>query len=163
MAKGRKSTPKSLQKLRGNPRKGRLNAPADPVFETSIPPMPEFLDGKAVDEWMRITQELAEKQIITSVDMGIVAIYCHSMGELYRHIDALKTEPEVIVSTRGVPQINPRIKQIDKLKDQVAKYSAEIGMTPTSRNKVRMVGQGKAKPTKAQALAENLFKVPVKK
>ena len=161
--KGRKGTPKSLQRLRGNPRKGRLNTPVDPAFETSIPPMPEFLEGKAIDEWMRVTQDLAEKQIITNVDMGIVAVYCQAYGRLHEVTEALRGQGMTVESTRGIAQMNPLIREEGRLRQEIAKYSSELGITPTARNKVRSVGQGKAKPTKTQVLAENLFKVPVKK
>lgn len=163
MTKGRKSTPKALQQLRGNPRKLRINAPADPAFETAIPAVPEYLDGKALEEWYRITEELSAKQIITTVDKSILGVYCQAVGELHRHTEAKALEPDVIISTRGIPQMNPRIREIRNLRIEIAKYSSELGMTPTARNKVRMVGGNKSKPTKVQSIAENLFKVPVKK
>lgn len=158
MPRGRKTTPKSLAKLRGNPRKGRVSSAVEPVFETAIPPAPDYLQGQALIEWDRITTELAAKQIITHVDMAIVAIYAQTWADLIHHTEALANEDEIITSTRGIPQINPRIKLVNQIKDQVAKYSSELGITPTARNKVRMVGGGTKKPTKEQALAESLFR-----
>ena len=162
MAKGRKSTPRSIAALRGNPRKRTLHTSSDPVFETAIPPAPEYLTGQALIEWDRITQELAAKQIITNVDMSILAVYCQAVGQLHEYSEAMKTEERTIVSTRGIPQINPIVKEIRNLRQEIAKYSSELGITPVSRNKVKVVGSAKKNPTKQEALAEKLFMAKVK-
>ena len=162
MAKGRKTTPKSIQRLRGNPRKRQLNASSDPDFETAVPSAPPNMTGHALTEWDRITQELAVKQIITLVDMSIIAVYCQTYADWIHHTEQLINEDEIITSTRGVPQINPRIKLVSRLREELAKYSSEIGITPTSRNKVKMVANTRPNPTREEALAEKLFTVKVK-
>jgi len=162
MTRGRKSTPKSIASLRGDPGKRRKKSAADPAFETAIPAAPDYLQGQALIEWDRITQELAHKQIITLVDQQMLGVYCQAVGLLDEVTKALETEGMTVTSTRGIAQINPLMREQGRLRQEIAKYSSELGITPTARNKVKMVGQGKDVPTKEQALAERLFRAKVK-
>ncbi len=163
MAKGPKPTPKKLQKLRGNPRKAKMTAPADPQFETAIPEPPTHLEGAALQEWNRITQELATKQIITHVDQAILGLYCQAYADWVRHSEVLKDESDFFETIKGYRYQNPRIGLINTLGDKLAKYAAELGITPSSRNKVKMIGKAPTEKTKEQALAERLFRAPVSK
>ena len=160
--KGRKAVPKNLQKLRGNPRKRKLDAPGDPEFETAIPEPPPTLTGSALIEWERITQELAAKQLITHVDRAILALYCQAYADWNHHVEALKSEDDFLSTDKGYKYQNPRIGLINTLGDKVAKYAAELGITPVARNKVKMIAK-KNEKTKEQTLAEKLFRAPVSK
>lgn len=160
---GRKPTPKPLKKLRGNPRKERLNGASDPVFETAIPDAPDYLETEARAEWDRITTELAAKQLITHVDRAILAAYCQTYGDIESLSQQAKTAARFLETPTGYKYENPLHIRIAKLRKELQGYTAELGITPVARNKVKMIGKPPAEPTKEQSLAEKLFKTPVKK
>lgn len=162
MARGRKNKPSALKRLNGNPGKRKLNQ-LEPAFEVAIPEAPDVLEGDALLEWTRVTQELAAKQIITHVDLAILMLYCQNFADWKKHRAVLKNEADFLQTDKGYTYPNPRIGLINTLGEKLAKYAAELGITPSSRTKVKMIGKPPAEPSKKQALAEKLFKVPVSK
>lgn len=164
MPSGRKPIPSATKRLRGNPGKRTVNH-LEPAFEVAIPDMPDVFDGDedAINEWRRVTQQLAAKQVITDVDLAIVMLYCQNFADWKKHRKALRNEADFLQTDKGYTYPNPRIGLINTLGEKLAKYAAELGITPSSRTKVKMIGKAAAEPSKKQALAEKLFKVPVSK
>jgi len=162
MTRGRKQTSTALKKLRGNPGKRKLNQ-QEPVFEVQIPDAPDFLNEDALKEWEYVTAELAAKQVIAKVDKTSVALYCQTYAYYKKHVNALENETDFLVTPKGYTYLNPRLGLVNTLGTLLAKYAAELGITPASRSKIKMIGKAPAAPTKKQALAEKLFKVPVSK
>jgi P27 family predicted phage terminase small subunit len=158
MAKGRKPIPRSVNKLRGNPgrRRGKSGAMA---FQAGLPSAPEYLRGGDLEIWRELTTELHALGIITKFDQHILAVYCQAVGELNKHTAALENESDVIVSTRGGSQLNPRVRYVKSLREEIAKYASELGLSPTSRNKLELMPKtGGEKPaTEQERLAGEIF------
>lgn len=140
---GRKPLPTNTKKLRGNPGKRKLNT-QEPVFEVAIPEPPPNLDAAALEEWNRIALDMANSQTISRVDRAILAIYCQVWSEWQ--------------NSTGKTAIEMRY-----LRKEMQSYAAELGITPSSRSRVKMIGKPAKEPDKRQALAEKLFKAPVSK
>lgn len=163
MARGRKSKPKSLHALRGNPSRLKLNASDNPDFDIEIPPAPDTLDEYGRGEWERVTRLMFDLKIITSLDEAILEAYCQNRSELRVLRKELESQPRFVKSERsGMEHVNPRIREIRRLVQEQRLIVQELGFSPTSRSKVRTTGaKGKAKSLK-QNLAESLFGTPVK-
>lgn len=163
MTRGRKSNPKSLHALRGNPSRLKLNAPDSPAFDIEIPPPPDTLDGYGRREWERVTRLMYELKIITSLDEAIVEAYCQNRSELRILRQELKGQKRFFKSERsGMEHPNPRMREIRRLVQEQRLIVQELGFSPTSRSKVSTTGtNGKAK-TQKQNLAESLFRTTVK-
>jgi P27 family predicted phage terminase small subunit len=97
------------------------------------------LDGLALTEWDRITDELASKQVITHVDMAILALYCSVYAEWCSNIEQLKNEDHFLITPKGYRYVNPRIGLINTYGEKLAKYSAELGITPSSRTRIKAI------------------------
>ena len=74
MPAGRPPKPTAIKALAGNPGKRPLNN--NEPKPSGIPSCPTFLDAAAKKEWKRISKELIEIGILTSVDRSILASYC---------------------------------------------------------------------------------------
>jgi P27 family predicted phage terminase small subunit len=142
--KGRKPAPTAVKKLRGNPGKRKLNA-AEPAFETGIPDPPAHLDDVALMEWTRLTQELEAKQVITNVDMTILATYCQTYSEWVSLTNQAKNETRYLKTEKGYQYKNLIFADIAKLRKELQNYSAELGITPSSRTRVKAMKLAKPK------------------
>jgi len=162
MPRGRKAKPSVLKKLTGNPGKRKLNQ-LEPAFEVSIPDAPSHLDEIALTEWNLLTQELAAKQVITQVDKAILALYCETWSEWIMLGELLKDQAVMKTYPTGAEYLNLLIGARRSARQELKQYASELGITPSSRTKVKMIGKAAAEPSKKQALAEKLFKVPVSK
>ncbi len=157
MTRGRKPQPSPTRTLRGNPSKRGRNH-AEPQFEAAAPPPPEFLDAAALLEWDRLTAELAARQVITQVDMAILAIYCHTWSELQDLVMQSKTEQRYLDTETGYKYKNPIFADIAKLRKELQTYSAELGITPSSRSRIKTVAKpGQADPNDKAARLRAAF------
>jgi P27 family predicted phage terminase small subunit len=73
-------------------------------------------------------------------------------GQLVQASNKLKTEGEVIISDKGGMYQNPWVAIRNRAMDQVVKISAEFGMTPSSRARVKVEA-----PTEEDEMAKLLF------
>jgi P27 family predicted phage terminase small subunit len=151
VGRGRKPKPTKLKELEGNPGKRAVNK-KEPKPSVAIPECPQHLKGPARTEWKRITAELVTLKIISKVDRAALAAYCMAWGQLVQASNKLKTEGEVIISDKGGMYQNPWVAIRNRAMDQVVKISAEFGMTPSSRARVKVEA-----PTEEDEMAKLLF------
>lgn len=151
MTKGRKPKPTALKELEGNPGKRALNK-QEPKPPSARPRCPDHLKGAARTEWERIVKELAALKIITRIDRAALASYCVA----YKHwVDAekhLEEEDAVIVTEKGNMVQNPYMQISKRSMDQMVKFAAEFGMTPSSRSRVKV-----EQPDREDELEKMLF------
>lgn len=164
MPRGPKPTPTELKRLRGNPGKRKLQETDTPAFESVIPDPPAYLEGGALDEWHRLTQIMANLQIITPLDSALLASFAWVNNELAENSKALETEQRFYKSKRGAPTINWRIRYIKDLIKQQESLSDRFGASPTTRTRLKMVRTPKNNNNNPrEILAEKLFNLPVTK
>ncbi len=125
-----------MKELEGNPGKRAVNK-KEPKPIVAIPECPQHLVGPARTEWKRATVELATLKIISKVDRAALTAYCMAWGQLVQASNKLKKEGEVIISDKGGMYQNPWVAIRNRAMDQVVKISAEFGMTPASRARVK--------------------------
>lgn len=160
----RKPKPTADKRRRGNPGKRKLPE-SEPQFETAIPDPPSYLTDAALVEWTRVTEELAAKNVITRVDMAVVAIYCQAQADLDElEKESRKPEYKRYLKTKGKDYVykHPIFADVKDLREQVRKYAAELGITPSSRTKVRTLAPVRPADPKKD-MAESLFRAKVKK
>lgn len=162
MTKGRKPTPSKIKKLRGNPDHRPRNMD-EPEFETAIPEPPAHLSAAALVEWNRITHELAAKNVITIVDQAIIALYCQAYAQWAYHSDQLEQEEHFLTTPKGYRYMNPQIGLINTLGEKLAKYAAELGITPSSRSRIKVTATPPAPRDKQRSLAEKFFSAKIAK
>lgn len=154
--RGRKPLPTEMKKLEGNPGKRALNN-KEPKPKSVIPECPPHLKGVARTEWKRITLELHALKIISNIDRAALAVCCTAWADYVKACNKLEKEGEVIMSDKGGMYQNPWVAIKKRSMDQVQKFYAEFGMTPSSRSRIKL-----ETPSDEEELEKMLFGKQVK-
>lgn len=97
-------------------------------------------DPAAQAEWGRITSLLTQLNMITELDLAIVAGYCHSF--------AIWKQANDEVAVKGLfinGNMNPAFRVVNDAKAQMLKFAQELGLSPVQRTRIRMGAPGKKK------------------
>lgn len=105
-----------------------------------IPDCPRHLTGVARAEWTRIARILFRLHVITDLDRAALAAYCSAYADYVKASNKLKTQGEVIKSAEGNGYQNPWTGIKKRSMDQMVKFGAEFGLTPSSRVRLRVDG-----------------------
>ena len=142
--RGPKPKPTRQRELEGNPGHRPLNAaePTPPGADRSFDTPPRELDGnvEACAEWTRVVPMLRVARVITQADRGPLIALCL---EWSRYLTATKHVAEkgmVIAAPSGYPVQNPFISIATKALAGCAKLWPELGLTPSSRSRLRQEG-----------------------
>jgi P27 family predicted phage terminase small subunit len=135
--RGRKTKPTAVKELEGNPGKRALNH-KEPKPENAIPVCPPHIKGVARTEWNRITVELHALKIISRIDRAALVAYCQAWADYVKACGKITKEGEVIVSDKGGLYQNPWVSIKNSSLDRMVRISAEFGMTPSSRARVKV-------------------------
>lgn len=143
--KGPKPRPSALRALDGNAGRRPLNdaeptpptAPAD-TFDT---PPPELADTPvAQTEWRRLAPMLRQCRQITDADRAALLALC---VEWARYLEArARAFPRVVLAPSGYAMPNPWLSIQTKALAACLKLWPELGLTPSSRTRVRTDGPG---------------------
>ena len=158
-ARGPKPLPANVHMLRGNPSKlpaAQLMDSLQPEIE--IPGCPPHLLPEAKKEWKRITPELERYGLISKIDRAALALYCQAWArwvwaerELQR-AHGIAEEKRAAAEAAGqvyeggdgytLPTRNghftysPHWVIANKAMEQVNKFLADFGMSPSARGRV---------------------------
>lgn len=135
--RGRKPKPTAIKQLEGNPGKRAINN-KEPKPEVVIPECPTHLTGVARTEWKRASEKLYKLGVITEIDLGSFAAYCTAWETYVKACNILKKQKEVMISDEGGLYQNPWVAIRNKAMEQILKFSAEFGMTPSSRTRLKV-------------------------
>lgn len=151
---GRKRIPTALHVLQGGRKKTHRSLPEnEPHPPIAIPKCPRHLDKEARKEWRRMARELEPLGLLTNLDKAIFASYCQAwsmwisatlklqeQGMIFRTPGKKRILKDGTVeeSGGGYPMVNPYKQIIDKANDQMVKALIEIGMSPSSRSRVKV-------------------------
>ena len=149
--RGRKPKPTAIKELEGNPGKRALNH-KEPQPREGLPSRPAHLHGAAAIEWNRVVKELQEMGVLTRVDRAVLASYCVAYGHWVDAEQHLQEEGAVIETTFGNKVQNPYLSISKRSMDQMVKFAAEFGMTPSSLSRLKSEA-----PTEAEELEKMLF------
>jgi P27 family predicted phage terminase small subunit len=118
-----------------------------------MPKCPPWLDKEAKKEWRRMVKELAETGIITIIDRSALARYCDNFSKWMEAEKQLQKMPMVKFNKAGFSEINPYFRVANKAKEMMMKDLVELGMTPSSRSRVKV-----SEPPKEKSAKERFFK-----
>lgn len=158
--KGRKPAPDNIIALKGGPRhyhkKPGRGGPKPPSV---IPKCPKHLDKEARAEWRRMGAELHKLGLLAEIDKGVFALYCESYSAWAQESILIQTEGTIIMTPdikttkkdgtvtekKGHPITNPRLILANQAKDRMLKALVEMGMSPSSRARVKITPQEEKK------------------
>lgn len=145
--RGPKPQPGTLHLLKGNPSKKAIGALLDDVVrpDVELPECPAHLQGEARAEWDRIGPHLVQLGLVSQIDRAALAGYCDAWGEYVwacERIEALNAEDpsgergRVWDTPSGYKQISVLQQIRNRALEQMAKFLAMFGMSPSDRSRV---------------------------
>jgi len=136
--RGRKPTPTALKIRHGNPGKRPING-AEPRPPSSQPSCPAHLSPTAKTEWKRLAGMLNRTGLLTQIDRAALAAYCQAYGRWVEAERKLQETPTLLKTPSGYVQPSPWLAIANKQLELMAKFMAELGLTPTSRARLAVV------------------------
>ena len=153
--KGRKPLPSKIIDIKGA--KGYHRKAADKESEpkppSSIPDCPEHLSPEAQIEWVRMAANMEPLGILTNLDKAIFAMYCEAYANWAIATKITQVEGMITITKDGYPIQNPYFSIANKAKEQMLKALVEMGMTPSSRSRIKV-----DKPAETENVKERFFK-----
>jgi P27 family predicted phage terminase small subunit len=143
--RGRKPKPTRLKLIEGNPGKRATNQ-HDLRPEPKVPTCPAHLCPAAKAEWKRLARELFLLGIVMDLDRAALAAYSQAYGRWAEAERKLKDTPVLIKLPSGYIQPSPWLGIGNKQLELMAKYVAELGLSPVSRTRVEAKPPYQRKP-----------------
>lgn len=139
--------PANVHKLRGNASHKPLASLLDEVIrpDVEIPSCPKHLKDEARAEWKRITPHLERLGLISQIDRAALTAYCYNWGEFVwasKRIEELNADDptgergRIWDTPSGYKQISVLQQIINRSLEQMGKYLAMFGMSPSARSRV---------------------------
>jgi P27 family predicted phage terminase small subunit len=142
--RGRKPKPTVLKIREGNPGKRKLND-REPTPPAEIPDRPEMLSGVAAAEWERTVVVLHEMGLLTQADRSALAAYCTAYARWVAAEEQVAKFGTIVKSPdKGFPMKSPYLTIADQALETMRKFMVEFGLTPSSRSRIRLPGNGPA-------------------
>lgn len=126
-----------MKKRNGNPGKRALNK-KEPKPVGGAPICPAHLKGAARTEWKRLIAELGEMSLLSKVDRAELSLCCSAWGTYVKASGKIEKEGEVLTSDKGGLYQHPWVSIRNRSMEQVHKFYAEFGLTPSSRSRIKV-------------------------
>ena len=139
MRRGAKPKPTELKKLAGTWERSRAPSGPEPIAPGAIQGPPAHFSARQRVIWAE-TLAHAPGQLWRQADIGMVEGYVlgRSLWETanleQQKIDAGNPNPLLVVGHRGVVMPSPYLRVIRLAAEMVARFGAELGMSPSSRS-----------------------------
>lgn len=105
--------------------------------------VPKWLCKDGKKEYKRLVAELENTNILTNVDIGVVAICADAYVKMNQANEIIKKEGMLIEYTNKAGATNiskhPALEVYAKYNDIYKKYLVEIGLSPSSRAKLSLI------------------------
>lgn len=152
--RGPQPKPNVLKLIQGNPGKRPLDLGGEVMPEIAVPDCPRHLNKEARKEWKRITVELQSLGLISRLDRAALALYCQAWGQMVlleeslnadvslnlekgEEIGAAVTNAMSFTTNKGYQGQSVKVQLINNLREQVNRYLAAFGLSPSSRGRVK--------------------------
>lgn len=132
---GRKPLPSAVKRLAGTAQPCRMN-PAEPNFPGELPPPPPDLSDAARAEWDRLVAVLQPAAVVTAAEYELLVLLAREWARL-SEAEAQLRNGLVVLSPSGFPMQSPWLAIARASIKAILAMLTELGMTPSSRTKVR--------------------------
>jgi P27 family predicted phage terminase small subunit len=154
MAKrGRKPDPPKLRILKANA--GRDAGPFAAVRAGGEPPKPETIaaDPIASAIWDRTASLLNDRRVLSPADEGVLVAYCSAFATVVRVREALLGRDLVVTNFKtGAVKAHPLLGVLSGAERSLHSFAGTLGLTPTDRGRVEVIGDGEAGMSKLEQL-----------
>ena len=135
---GPKPKPTALKILQGNPGHQKLKA-HEPKPRPILPDPPPYLSETARKRWNELVPELDYSGVLTRIDGDVLAGYCMAYADIVTLTKLIARRGRVYtVGTNGAVSARPEVAMLNRAKDDIRKFGAELGIGAASRTKVEV-------------------------
>lgn len=149
MRSGPAPTPQAIKALKGFPRheSNAKRHKKEPKFHRgALPPPPGDIQGKAREEWLRISAELHNLGLLTSVDINLFGAYCNAYAIWIEAREKMATGDGLneftLTTDKGNIIFNPLYNIARQAALDMVRFGSEFGFGPASRARVAQVEAG---------------------
>lgn len=103
---------------------------------TRTPKPPAWLTVEAKAEWKRVAPDLVARRILTADNLSLLESYATAIGMVKLSAATLASDGHSTVNAKGGVQRHPAVQTLREFMAEARRLAAELGLTPTSRNKV---------------------------
>ncbi len=143
-ARGPKSTPTGILKLRGSWRAKTGKRVGEVKAKSEIPNPPAAMSKEARAEWKRVVKELAALGLIAKIDRASLTILCNAWGD---YVDARaelkRPKDRIYENEKGEVKPHPFVKIMNDAISVWHRMCKEFGMAPASRAGLAPTGKPK--------------------
>lgn len=151
--KGRKALPANLHILHGTHRGDRHDGGVQ--VESINPDPPEELPEEARDEWLRIAPILSKHNLLSSLDLTALEMYCRVYARWLKAERKLEAEDALVFKTQtGYQAHSAYLNVANMCIKQMQSIMGEFGMTPATRARMKEI----AKQPQQQGLFDDFLK-----
>ncbi|MDX3975794.1 phage terminase small subunit P27 family [Shinella sp.] len=104
--------------------------------------VPAHIPAPMHGEWRAIVEDLKSRQMLTESMYGTVDSYVLALWNMRRAQEALDLHGPLIDGGKGILKQNPAATMLGKAQGTVTRLAAELGLTPASRSRPKMKGEG---------------------
>ncbi|WP_245431001.1 phage terminase small subunit P27 family [Rhodoplanes roseus] len=101
-----------------------------------VPVAPRNLTDEAKAEWRRVAPDLVRRKVLTVDNLSLLESYAMAIGMVKISADTLRVEGHAVPTAKGGMQRHPAVQTMREFMCEGRRLAAELGLTPTSRNKV---------------------------
>ena len=134
---GNRPKPTRLKLLAGNPGKRPISR-KEPKPRPLAPTPPSHLDPIARKEWARISKELYQCGLLTSVDRAALSMYCVLYSRWVAAEKRVRELGVIVKSPNGYPIHSPYLAVANKAMDQMIRLLGELGLSPCARTRIEV-------------------------
>lgn len=133
--RGRKPAPNALKKLRGS----RYVNDHEPPVDDGKPACPSYLTDEAKTVWRYHADNLHAADLLKKTDRDTFAGYCEAVADFRRATEKLQEEEvRMVYQTHNGNWVeNPYVHQKNRAMQNMLKFAAEFGMTPSARTRFK--------------------------
>jgi len=141
--RGRKPLPTATKEATGafvkDPQRRNTQEPK-PI--AGRPTCPEHIASDAIAKacWIATCDTLEAMSILTQADQSVLALYCSTYAQWRWLAEYVKEGNVREISEKGGVTTSPEAQQVHKYADRLVKLMAELGLTPSARSRIRVVG-----------------------
>jgi P27 family predicted phage terminase small subunit len=139
--KGRKPTANAVKEATGafKVHPERRNSD-EPKARLGFPKMPECvaMNEVAARRWDWVCKVLNDMNLLAVSDQGLIAGYCMDYAQMLALWEVIKDGNVSMINVQGNAVLRPEANQFHTYADRCLKREAELGLTPSSRSRLRV-------------------------
>ena len=140
MVKGRKPLSNATKEASGafikDPQRRNADEPKPNLGRPRIPDAVEA-DATAKSRWHWVCDQLESMNLLAVTDQGLIAGYCLDYSMMLALWETIKGGRVSELDDKGRSKLKPEANQFHTYSDRILKREAELGLTPSSRSRLK--------------------------